>query len=275
MEIRDARPQDLRAIEALTKRTRFTSAPLWRWKAHLAGEGFVVVEIDDRIEGMLLATADESPVAWVRMAAVSDELDVLEWINASLPPILDHLRGQQVRELAWMDHDQWAEVSLQSYGFRPRTEVITLHKTDRKMPEIQRPLVALRPVSDADFSVIAAIDRKAFAPTWWRSEASMRRRGATTSRFTVAEHGDDVIGYVEREAHPPMAHLNRIAVDPLQQGQGIGAVLLKHALVSLWRQGVETVSLNTQRSNRRSRRLYDRFGFQASGDSATVWVLRL
>jgi ribosomal protein S18 acetylase RimI-like enzyme len=72
-----------------------------------------------------------------------------------------------------------------------------------------------------------------------------------------------------------MAHLNRIAVDPLQQGQGIGAVLLKHALVSLWRQGVETVSLNTQRSNRRSRRLYDRFGFQASGDSATVWVLRL
>jgi ribosomal-protein-alanine N-acetyltransferase len=275
MEARETRPYDYAAIEALIKRARFTSPALWCWGAHLTDRGFLVVEMDGGIEGALLAASDESPVAWVRLAAVGPDMDVGQWLDVSLPPILRHLRAQNVHELAWMDDGEWARPSLEAWGFRAMTEVMTLSKTDRTVPPVGPRDVRLRPANESDFAALAAIDRKAFVPAWWRSEGSMRRRAATASRFSVVERRGEVIGYAERELHPPEAHLNRIAVDPDHQGQGIGALLLEHALVAMWRRGAETVSLNTQRSNRRSRRLYDRFGFEATGDCVTVWVLPL
>jgi ribosomal protein S18 acetylase RimI-like enzyme len=245
---------------------------LWPWEAHLAEKGFVVVTVEGKIEGALLASPDASPVGWMRLAAVGDGLDVGQWLDISLPTILNHLRSLRVRQLAWMDYREWAEPFLQTRGFWPLTEVITLTKTDRTAPSVDAPPVTLRPASHADFAVITTIDHRAFAPTWWRSEASTRRRAATASRFTVVEYDNRVIGYAEQELHPPTAHLNRIAVDPTYQGRGIGALLLKQVLVAMWRGGAETVSLNTQRSNHCSRRLYDRFGFEATGDAVTVWA---
>jgi ribosomal protein S18 acetylase RimI-like enzyme len=235
----------------------------------------VVVEVEGKVEGALLVVADESPVAWVRLAAVSDALRPGRWLDVSLPPIVGHLRTLDVRRLAWMDHGEWARPFLKARGFRPSTDVITLTKTDRVAPRIDASPVLLRPASKEDFGRLATIDRRAFEPVWWRSEASMRRRAASTSRFVVAECGGRVVGYAERELHPPTAHLNRIAVDPDYQGQAIGATLLKQVLVSLWQAGAAAVSLNTQRTNRRSRRLYERFGFKWTGDSVTVWELQL
>jgi ribosomal-protein-alanine N-acetyltransferase len=231
--------------------------------------------MENVVEGALLVQSDESPVAWVRLAAVSDRLDVGPWLDISLPLILAHLGTVQVWELAWLDHDKWAGPFLESRGFCKRAEVITLAKTDRETPDVRAPSITVRPATHADTDTIALIDQMAFAPTWWRSEATIRRRAATSSRFTLAERRSNVLGYAETELHLPTAHLNRIAVNPDYQGQEVGALLLKQVLESVWQSGAKTVSLNTQRSNRRSRRLYDRFGFQPTGDSATVWGLRL
>lgn len=275
MRVRETHPYDWPVIDALVRRARFISPALWQWEAHLAKKGFFVVEMDGCIEGALLATPDQSPVAWVRLAAVSDALGLGQWLDVSLPPVLRHLRALKVRQLAWMDCGGWARPSLETRGFCPLTEVITLTKADRTTPKVNAPSITLRPASSGDFAALAAIDRRAFSPPWWRSEVSMRRRATRASRFTVAERGDAVIGYAETQLDPPTAHLNRIAVDPDHQGRGIGALLLKHALDAIWRGGARTVTLNTQQSNHRSRHLYARFGFQATGDSVTVWVLQL
>jgi len=275
MRVRETHPHDWPVIDALIKRARFTSPSFWRWEAHLSSEGFFVVETGGGVEGALLAVPDESPVAWVRLAAVSDNLEVGPWLDVSLPPVLGHLRNLGVRKLAWMDYSGWARPYLERRGFRPLTEVITLIKTDCAMPTVGAPPITLRPASKGDFAALAVIDHQAFTPPWWRSEASMQRRATRASRFILAERGHEVIGYVETELHPPMGHLNRIAVHPDHQGEGIGGLLLKRALLSLWRRGADRVSLNTQRSNKRSRHLYTRFGFEATGDSVTVWILQL
>lgn len=275
MRAREANPDDWIAIEALIQRAQFDSPALWKWETHLTDRGFIVVEEENRIEGALFASADESPAAWVRLAAMSAELNVRQWLDLSLPPILDHLRTRGIEQLTWMDRGGWAAPFLASHGFHTLTEVVTLTKTDHVTPPIETPAVTLRPASQDDLGAVAAIDREAFTPTWWRSEATVRRRAATASRFTVADRRGDVVGYAERELHPPKAHLNRIAVCPDSQGQGIGAGLLKHVLVSLWEAGAESVSLNTQRSNRRSRRLYSTFGFELTGDAVLVWALQL
>jgi ribosomal protein S18 acetylase RimI-like enzyme len=220
-------------------------------------------------------------VAWTRLAAVDASLDVARWLDLSLPPILDLLGNRGVCELAWMDHGDWGWAYLQAQGFSPLVEVITLTKTDHRLPDA--PLgrtvapnasgITLRSATDADLAAIVAVDRAAFEPHWWRSEATLRRRAATASRFTVAECRGELIGYTERELHLPTAHLNRIAIHPRSQGRGIGAILLRHVLHTMWQSGVRTVSLNTQQHNLRSRRLYERFGFKTTGDSVTVWTL--
>jgi ribosomal protein S18 acetylase RimI-like enzyme len=291
VKAREAHLSDWPAVEALITRARYTSPALPRWEAHLADEGFIVVEQGtcdersrtNRIQGALLASSDASPVAWIRLASVDDGLDIGRWLDLSLPPILSALSNRGVHELAWMDYGKWAQTFLRTRGFSPLADVITLAKTDRHLPvapaqsvaDTDAPRITLRSATDADLAAIATIDRAAFEPHWWRSEATVRRRAATASRFTVAESRGEVVGYTERELHLPIAHLNRIAIRPRLQGRGVGAILLSNVLHTVWQGGAQTVSLNTQRHNDRSRRLYDRFGFKPTGDVVTVWTLQI
>ncbi len=63
-------------------------------------------------------------------------------------------------------------------------------------------------------------------------------------------------------------HLDRIAVLPETQGQGVGFQTLRHATAVMALAGAATVGLSTQEHNDRSRQLYERFGFvrQATND---------
>lgn len=276
VKVRQAHVTDWPAIQALIRSAGKTLPVLWDWEAHLTDECFVVADKENRLVGAFLASSDETPVAWVRLAAAADALDIRRWLALSLPPILERLRIRGVHELAWMDHAEWAAPYLETHGFRRLAEVVTLAKTIHEAPRTRRQrIVTLRAGSVVDAAAIAAIDRAAFTRYWWRSEATVRRRAATPCRFTVAECKKRVVGYAELELQPPAAHLNRIAVAPDYQEQGIGASLMSSVLHSLWRSGAQTVSLNTQRHNARSRRLYERFGFSETGDAATVWTLRL
>jgi ribosomal-protein-alanine N-acetyltransferase len=275
VKIREARLWDWPAIEALARRAYFTSLPMWNWRAFVTDASCVLTEESDRVCGVLFASSDESPVAWVRLAAVEAHLDIGQWLDLSLPRLLGDLQALAVREMAWMDHAGWAGPYLSAHGFRPLVEVITLTKTGRDTPAAGPAGITLRSARRADLEPIVTIDRAAFKPYWWRSEATLGRRAARASQFTVAERRGKVVGYTEWESCPPAAHLNRIAVHPDDQGQGVGRLLLSEVVHTAWRNGVEELSLNTQRHNRRARRLYDTFGFKATGDVAKVWALRV
>jgi ribosomal-protein-alanine N-acetyltransferase len=248
---------------------------MWQWEEHLTAESFVVVERDGAVAGTVFAWPDESPVAWVRMAALSEAMSVDEWLGAALPLVLAGLRRFRTAALAWMDYGGWAGPLLGKRGFKPLTDVMTMAKFDQQIPSANSTHVRLRPASDVDIPVIVAVDRAAFTPHWWHSEGTVRRRAAAAAHFTVAELAGEVVGYAEGELRLPTAHLNRIAVHPAHHGRGIGAALLHDALRAFWRQGAEQVTLNTQSDNRDSRRLYHRFGFGMTGDYATVWELQL
>ena len=268
-------PDDWLALEALYRRARRKLPRLWWWEEHLADDLFVLIEHDGVVTGALFAWPDESPVAWIRLAILDNGLDAAEWLNLALPPILDKLRCRGTQKLAWMDYDRWAGPHLRSFGFGRLTEVITLVKLNRALPDVRAIDAYLRPASDADVPAVVAIDQAAFTPHWWHSESTMLRRTAASAHFVVAEVSDGVVGYFEGELRLPVAHLNRIAVHPVHQGQGIGALLLRDALRAFWRLGAGQITLNTQTDNDYSRRLYRRFGFEPTGDAATVWELDL
>ncbi len=144
--------------------------------------------------GALSAWPDESPVAWVRLAALDDVLNVDDWLNLVLPPILDGLRRCGAQKLAWMDYGGWVGPYLRVRGFTPLAEVMTLVKLDRALPDTSAVDARLRLASDADIPAVVAVDRAAFTPHWWHSEATMRRRTATLSHFAVAEVAGEAVG---------------------------------------------------------------------------------
>ena len=275
-EARKARPGDLPALEALNQRAYRRLPRLWWWGEYLTDDLFMVVERGRTLVGALFAYPDESPVAWVRLAVLDDHCDVEEWLDLALPPILDGLRRRGTQALAWMDHGEWAGPYLKGRGYRRLAEVVTLVKFDHAVPEpgAGGADVRLRPASERDVAAVVAIDRAAFTPHWWHSAATLGRRAAASSHFAVAELAGAVAGYAEGEAHPPAAHLNRVAVHPAHQGRGLGTLLLCDALRAFWRQGAHQVTLNTQTDNHKSRQLYRRCGFEPTGDTVTAWELR-
>lgn len=263
------------AIETLSQTARCASPRLWWWEEHLEDNLFVVVERGKTVVGALLAWPDESPVAWVRLAVLDDGSSTAEWLDLTLPLVLDGLRRLGTQALAWMDYEGWATPYLQARGFKRLTEVVTLAKRDWALPAANDANAYLRPASDADVPAVVAVDRAAFTPHWWHSESTLHRRIAAPRHFVVAEVAHEVVGYAEVELHLPSTHLNRIAVHPAHQGQGIGAQLLRDALRGLWRRGAELVTLNTQTDNHSSQRLYRHFGFEPTGDRTTAWELKL
>lgn len=276
MEARRSCPDDWLAVKALNQRARRTLPRLWWWKEHLADDVFIVVEREGIVVGALFAWPDESPVAWVRLAALDDGLDIGAWLDLALPLVLDGLRHRGTQALAWMEYGAWAGPYLRARGFKPLTEVITLAKSDRALPDASAADARLRPASDADVLAVVAVDRAAFTPHWWHSKDIMRRRTAASSHFAVAEMAGEVVGYAEGELREhAVVHLNRIAVHPAHQGYGIGALLLRDALHAFWKHGAERVTLNTQTDNHFSQRLYYRFGFEPTGDVMTAWELQL
>ncbi len=70
-----------------------------------------------------------------------------------------------------------------------------------------------------------------------------------------------MVAYEWCEIYKEHAHLTRLAVHPDYQGQGIGAQLLYQAITDALAAGANLMTLNTQENNRRSRALYERFGF--------------
>ena len=275
MYARKARPDDKSAIETLAQKARRKFPQLWPWEKCLGRDPFIVIEHKNHILGSLLAWPDGSPVAWVKLATLDDNLRLEKWLHLTLPPVIDALRLHGTRALAWMDYRDWLGMHLSSYGFFQLTEVVTLSKRDRNMPQVSNPEISLRIPSKTDDSEIAAINRAAFSPHWWHSEKTVRHRIASAPYFIIAEVQNCVAGYVEGKINPPKAHLNRIAVHPTYQKRGIGAKLLSEALRAFWRNGVEEVTLNTQHDNHPARRLYHRFGFEPTGESVLAWELPL
>ena len=110
---------------------------------------------------------------------------------------------------------------------------------------------------------VLEVDNKAFEQFWRFDAFSLReaRRATPTNRFMVAPGPGGVVGYAVTGRAGGRGYLQRLAVDPEAQGQGIGAALVNDCLGWLHRKGVSLALVNTQERNRRAIDLYERLGF--------------
>lgn len=121
----------------------------------------------------------------------------------------------------------------------------------------------LRPMRWTDLAQVEALEHRLFpddawsAAAWWGELAARPRR-----RYVVATDGATVYGYAGLDCAGNTADVMTVAVDPADQGHGIGGVLVRWMLHEATSSGAEALLLEVRADNGRARKLYDRNGFE-------------
>jgi GNAT superfamily N-acetyltransferase len=124
--------------------------------------------------------------------------------------------------------------------------------------------VPLRRARRGDVDRVLDVDHRAFRPFWRLDQDGLRDalRATPSARFRVAA-GRGPIGYAVSGRAGPVGYLQRLAVDPDQQGRGIGSALVVDGLTWMRRRGARRALVNTQLDNETALQLYLHLGFAA------------
>ncbi|HEV2527607.1 MAG TPA: GNAT family N-acetyltransferase [Thermomicrobiales bacterium] len=174
--------------------------------------------------------------------------------------------GQLGADLAVVvENDERRRPSLYaSYGLEHIEDVITMELDRPAMPARLNPRLRFVPVlpGTPDLPAIRLVDDLAF-PWLWRngSEEFGHYLAMDDVHVFLGLLDDEPVSYFGVTVYDGWGHLDRIAVRPDLQGQGVGSATLGEALSFLIANGARSVGLSTQAHNEHSRRLYERFGF--------------
>jgi GNAT superfamily N-acetyltransferase len=114
-----------------------------------------------------------------------------------------------------------------------------------------------------DRAASLVVDNAAFPPFWQLDARGLREALTATpvARYRVAVEGG-IVGYAVTGRSLDQGYLQRLAVDPERQGDGLGTSLVLDALTWARRRGARSVLVNTQESNERAVALYEHLGFR-------------
>ncbi len=169
----------------------------------------------------------------------------------------------------------WLPAYFAQFGFGIVEDLITMSHIGSRLPAKPKAAVALRAAENEDLPGMSRVDRLAFTAPWRLDQDEMRRALRMASSATVAASGDDIVGFALSTRAGKACHLARLAVHPAHRRQSIAAALLHWLVRDCLRRGIGEMSVNTQKSNLPSRRLYERYGFFRNGKDHEMWQKRL
>ena len=156
-------------------------------------------------------------------------------------------------------------------GYRHLEKVITFGIERHQAPRVVRPreltFIPVDPGNDEMREILVRLDNRSFPWIWWNSDLEFKVYGLTPGvEVYLGLLDGKPVSYIGITMFPTWGHLDRIAVDPDLQGQGLGRFALAFAVETLFQRGARKVGLSTQSTNERSRRLYERYGFRRTDD---------
>jgi [ribosomal protein S18]-alanine N-acetyltransferase len=117
-----------------------------------------------------------------------------------------------------------------------------------------------------DLEGVLAVDEASFTRPWTRAMYESEFLNQETAYLYVLRLPEcRVAGYIATWIVVDELHVNNLAVRPEYRGRGLGGALLAYALEEGERRGATRAMLEVRRSNEAARRLYERYGFAATG----------
>ncbi len=123
----------------------------------------------------------------------------------------------------------------------------------------------------SDRAATIRVDNSAFPPFWRIDRPGLLDALTATpsSRFRIASTYR-LVGYAVAGRAGPRGYLQRLAVDPEEQGKGAGTALATDCLWWMRRRGAVSATVNTQESNAAALTLYERLGFRRESQGLAV-----
>jgi ribosomal protein S18 acetylase RimI-like enzyme len=245
------------------------------WKPALDWIGskpYLVAENNGEIVSALACPPDLPDITWIRLFAVGALINCNEAWEALWEAAESELSllGNMCVEVISLQ--SWFNSLLEKSSFEHTDNVIVL-MWDRiiDLPDPSPENISIRPMLPEDLGTVLTIDHMAFGKVWKNSLESLELAYQQSSLATVAERGDEIVGYQYSTASAMGGHLARLAVKINMQGKGIGYLLVYQMLSQFKKQGFRHVTVNTQQNNLASLALYSKAGFTLTGESYRVY----
>ena len=126
---------------------------------------------------------------------------------------------------------------------------------------------------DADLDLLLAIDTAAFEGFWRFDRNALHEATHTTSKsdvFIINDGERGVAGYAIVGYGFAISYLQRVAVHPDWQGQGMGRSLVRASARAARRSGSKALLLNTKHENIAAISLYESEGYVLLPESLAV-----
>ncbi|MBZ0302693.1 MAG: GNAT family N-acetyltransferase [Anaerolineae bacterium] len=231
--------------------------------------------VNHRLAGLLALSQTLNRTSWLRIVALSDDSPANTVLGALWQDILPELRDLGVETVSALVMRQWVINYLRDLNFVFVEDVITLQRSSTLLPDQPDLPVRVRGLYPDDLPRLTAIDQAAFSAPWQMTQSEIRQASRIAELCTVADVNAEPVGFQISTLYRDGAHLARLAVDPNNQGHGIGSILLHDLLRRFMERDIMSVTVNTQASNLRSQRLYRTFGFRRNGYDLPVWMIRI
>ena len=245
----------------------------WRSPLEWLGAPFYwALEEGRHITAALACPTEVEGIAWVRLFvyaghATADNAWNLLWSTAKEE--VARAGGATVAAIAMQ---AWFQQALASSGFENHQQIVMLEW--QKQPWVSRQVsgIHIRKMTEADLHQVVETDNAAFHPLWHNSFETLQLAFSQALFATVAESSNGILGYQISTGHGQRAHLARLAVRPEVQGHGTGRALLSDLFSKVTRNGIVRLSVNTQSDNMTSLSLYQKMGFNRTGEEYPVYT---
>jgi ribosomal-protein-alanine N-acetyltransferase len=124
--------------------------------------------------------------------------------------------------------------------------------------------IRFRPMTMADIDEIMVIERSAYRIPWSQG-FFLQELQVTCARSILAELNGKIIGYILYWLLPDMIDIHNVAIHVDYRRRGIARLLLAQVLAQAGAQLISRVTLEVRKSNLPAQRLYESFGFVATG----------
>ena len=246
----------------------------WRPPVEWLGEKpFLAAETNGKIQGILAMPDDPPGIFWVRLFALREKRNIQPIWEFLLSEGLQQMSGKNHQPLAALAYSDWFKQLLNSSHWVERQRVVLLKYKGRRgeIPDLDDSHL-LRPMVSSDIPRVAEIDQACFEPLWQQSGDAIRRAYTQISYASVMEFCSEIIGFQMTTTTAANAHLARLAVLPQYQGTGVGTALVMDMIQRVKQALMREITVNTQQDNPNSIRLYQKLGFELTGESFPILI---
>jgi ribosomal-protein-alanine N-acetyltransferase len=226
--------------------------------------------------GLLACPPGPREVSWVRLFASASAYDPARVWSVLWDRAQQKLNANpQVRVVAALALGPWLKPLLERSGFEETNAVVFYRWEAQALPDPPRTASTLRVMTSQDMTTVAELDQISFDLIWRNAESTLREAYRQSTIATLMEADGQAVGYQISTCSALGAHLARLAVHPDWRRRGIGTALVIDLLGRFRELGFDHVTVNTQKDNVPSLRLYQKLGFQRTLDEFPVYDLRL